>query len=236
LLSAYLATGDELSWEQAAQQLGRILQIGLCPEDCEFDRFLPYELQLVSYQYWSGLAVAKRAATWFSELGARTVVDIGSGAGKFCVAAALFGRCRFTGLEQRPRLVAAARNLAQLFGVDDRVSFIVGAMGEAALPSADVYYFYNPFGENLFPPTDHLDDSVELGKDRFDRDIAAVEDFLRRVPIGTCALTYNRFGGRIPSCYDEIRVARDLPAVLSMWRKAREPRMPRTAPRRPDRG
>lgn len=223
LLAAYLATGDELSWEEAAEQLGRILAVGLCPEDREFDRFLPYEMQLVSYQYWTSLAVAKRAAAWFAELGVRTVADIGSGVGKFCVAAALFGGGggRFTGLEQRRWLVAAARNLARLFRVEDRVSFITGAVGEVTPPIAEAYYFYNPFAENLFPASDHLDDSVVLGQARYDRDIAAVEQFLCRVPVGTFILTYNRFGGRIPSGYDEVRVARDLPAVLRMWRKTR---------------
>ena len=224
LLAAYLATGDELSWEQAAQQLGRILEVGLCPEDREFDRFLPYELQLVSGQYWTALAVAQRAAAWFAELGVRTVADIGSGVGKFCVAAALFsgggGGCRFTGLEQRRQLVAAARNLAQLFRVDDRVSFIAGAVGEVATPIADAYYFYNPFAENLFPPSDQLDDSVVLSKARHDRDIATVEGFLGRAPVGTFILTYNRFGGQFPAGYDEVRVARDLPAVLRLWRKS----------------
>lgn len=229
LLAAYLATGDELSWEQAAQQLGRILAVGLCPEDREFDRFLPYEMQLVSYQYWTALVVAQRAAAWFAELGVRTVADIGSGVGKFCIAAALFGGCRFTGLEQRRRLVAAARNLAQLFRVDDRVRFIAGAVGEVSPPIADAYYFYNPFAENLFPARDQLDDSVVLSQGRYDRDIATVEDFLCRVPVGTFILTYNRFGGRIPTGYDEVRVARDLPAVLRMWRKTRALREPRAS-------
>lgn len=226
LLAAYLATGDELSWEQAAEQLGQILKVGLCPEDREFDRFLPYEMQLVSYQHWSGLAVAQRAAAWFSELNLATVADIGSGAGKFCVAAALFGGCRFTGLEQRPRLVTAAQNLAQLFRVDDRVHFITGALGEIAPPRADAYYLYNPFGENLFPPSAQLDDEVELSRARYDRDVAAVEDLLRRAPLGTYIVTYNSFGGRLPTGYDEVRVARDLPAVLRMWRKTRAPRQP----------
>lgn len=226
LLAAYLATGDELSWEQAAEQLGQILKVGLCPEDREFDRFLPYEMQLVSYQHWSGLAVAQRAAAWFSELNLATVADIGSGAGKFCVAAALFGGCRFTGLEQRPRLVTAAQNLAQLFRVDDRVHFIAGALGETEPPRADAYYLYNPFGENLFPPSAQLDDEVELSRARYDRDVAAVEDLLRRAPLGTYIVTYNSFGGRLPTGYDEVRVARDLPAVLRMWRKTRAPRQP----------
>jgi hypothetical protein len=149
------------------------------------------------------------------------VADIGSGAGKFCVAAALSGRCHYTGLEQRPHLVAAARTLAQFFKVDDRVSFVEGNLSDVPAPSADAYYLFNPFGENLFTKDECLDDSVELSSERFSRDIAAVEDLLARAPIGTCVLTYNGFGGRVPIGYDEIRVARDLPNLLRMWRKTR---------------
>jgi len=47
-------------------------------------------------------------------LGIRAVVDIGAGAGKFCVAGALFGKCRFIGLEQYSSLVTSARALVDL--------------------------------------------------------------------------------------------------------------------------
>jgi hypothetical protein len=82
----------------AARELAETLQTDRHPADGAFDRFLPERLRAVSPFYWSPLAVAQRAAEWFSDAGVQNVVDIGSGAGKFCVAGALFGQCRFTGV------------------------------------------------------------------------------------------------------------------------------------------
>src|SRR5688572_31833715 len=97
---------DELALH-AARNVARALRAGRCPMDCAFDRFLPADLRRVSDEHWTPLVAALRAAQWLDEAGVRTVVDIGSGAGKFCVAAALAGHCRFKGLEHRRRLVRA---------------------------------------------------------------------------------------------------------------------------------
>src|SRR5712691_2830027 len=194
---------------------------GNFPADRAFDHFLPDELRVVSSQYWTPLVVAKRAAEWLDDLKVRTVVDIGSGAGKFCVAAALAGRCRFTGLEQRTRLVASARTLARRFEVDDRVSFVEGTLGDIATPVADAYYLYNPFGEYLFGSKEHFDSDVERSDERYKRDVAAVQDLLQRARFGTCVLTYNGFGGRVPSSYQQICVDNELPNELRLWRKER---------------
>lgn len=203
----------------AASQVAHALQMRSCPSDRVFDRFLPQDIQAVSRQYWTPLVVAVRAAEWLDELDVRTVVDIGSGAGKFCVAAALAGEVRFTGVEQRPRLVAAARALARVFNVDDRVRFVPGTFGVGQVPVADAYYLYNPFGENLFGPQEQLDADVELSDERYHRDIDAVERMLTEAELGTCLLTYNGFGGEIPASYTEVRVDREMPNVLRMWRK-----------------
>jgi len=207
----------------AFQRVAAALRTGLCPADRAFDCFLPDELRTVSSQYWTPLAVAKRAAEWLDDLHVRTVVDIGSGAGKFCVAAALVRDCRFMGLEQRSRLVAAARTLARVFDVDDRVSFVQGAVGEAVIPVADAYYLYNPFGVYFFGPPDHLDGDVAFTETRRARAVAAVEDLLRRARPGTCVLTYNGFGGRMPTGYQRIQVDQNLPNELCLWRKERTP-------------
>jgi len=119
----------------AARQLAEAMHSDCCPADRAFDQFLPERLSVVSPFYWSPLAVAQRAAEWFTDAGVHTVVDIGSGAGKFCVAAALFGGCRFMGLEQRPFLVQSARALAHLFDMNDRVRFVDGALGTVRLRS-----------------------------------------------------------------------------------------------------
>lgn len=191
------------------------------PTDDAFDAFLPRDLAVASGIHWTPLAVTARAAIWLTELEIQMVVDIGSGAGKFCVAAALATSCRFVGIEQRERLVVAANNLAQQFKVADRVRFSLGAVDPSTMPPADLYYLYNPFGENWLAPTERLDADVELGDDRYVRDIAIVEEVLRRAPRGTYALTYNGFGGRMPRGYDQIRVDRTLPNILRLWEKTR---------------
>ena len=124
-----------------------MMRTGSCPNDQSFDRFLPEPLRLVSPEYWTPLAVVKRAADWLEDVGIRTVVDIGSGAGKFCVAGALFGRCRFIGLEQYSSLVRSAVALVDLFDLSDRVSFVAGDLRAVTAPVGDAYYFFNPFGE-----------------------------------------------------------------------------------------
>lgn len=173
----------------------------------------------MSSQYWTPLLVAVQAARWFHEIGVRSVVDIGSGAGKFCVVAHLAGGLRCTGIERRHRLVDAARELALLFEAEDEVQFLHGELGETALPEADAYYMYNPFGENLFGPDERLDDDVELGHERYLRDLRAAELLLQRAPAGTHLLTYNGFGGEVPSSYRSVRVDRASGNALHLWRK-----------------
>jgi SAM-dependent methyltransferase len=228
--------GDLLSWASAEsvrllerairptpEQIADALRMGRCPTDRAFDRFLPDDLQAISSQYWTPLCVVRRAARWLDDLGVRTVIDVGSGAGKFCVAAALAGRCRFVGIEQRPRLVAAARALAELFEVHDRVRFVEGALGETEVPSADAYYLFNPFGENTFGADERIDGEVELSYERYQNDVALAEALLERAPVGTCLLTYNGFGGVVPPDYQKVRLDRELPNVLRMWRKVISP-------------
>lgn len=211
----------DLALQFAPQRVAEALRAGRCPPDRAFDRFLPDELRAVSGQYWTPLVVTKRAAEWFDDLNVRSVVDIGSGAGKFCVAAALAGHCHFIGLEQRSRLAASARTLARVFEVDNRVSFVEGAFSDIATPVADAYYLYNPFGEYLFGSRDYFEGDMERGGKRRARDVAAVEGLLQHAPIGTCVLTYNGFGGRVPASYQQIRVDDEMPNALRLWMKKR---------------
>jgi predicted RNA methylase len=206
------------------------MRAGSCPNDRSFDRFLPEPLSLVSPEYWTPLAVAKRAAEWLEDLGIRTVVDIGSGAGKFCVAGALFGKCRFIGLEKYSSLVTSARALADLFDFTDRVSFVAGALGSVTAPVGDAYYFFNPFGDYWFGADCPLEAGAEFTDTQYAVDVAAAEDLLRRAPLGTWILTYNGFGGRVPADYELVRVDWELSGVLRLWRK--QPDTARIVPRR----
>lgn len=203
----------------SAAEVGMAIRSGTYPSDRIFDRFLPHDLRLVSGQHWTPLVVALRVAEWLDLVGIRDVVDLGSGAGKFCVAAAIASRCSFRGIEQRPRFVKAARALAHLFGVENRVQFLQGTLSRDTIPAADAYYLYNPFGENLFGSDEHLGEDVELSPERYQRDIALVEGFFEEAPVGTYVIKYNGFGGRMPPSYEEVHVDREMPNVLRMWRK-----------------
>ncbi len=204
----------------SAALIAKAIRSGICPSDRIFDRFLPYDLRLVSQEHWTPLVVALRVAEWLNLVGIRDVVDLGSGAGKFCVAAAIRSQCSFSGVEQRPRFVEAARALAHAFGVDDRVRFSTGALSRETIPTADAYYLFNPFEENLFGSDEHLGEDVELSPERYQRDIAFVKRFFEEeAPVGTYVIEYNGFGGRMPPSYETVLVDREMPNVLRMWRK-----------------
>jgi SAM-dependent methyltransferase len=192
---------------------------GVCPPDAAFDQFLDEPLRSLSAQHWTPLAVAAKAARWLDECNVRTVLDIGSGAGKFCVAAALASHCHFTGLEHRASLVARARVLARRFGVAARACFIRGAFGEVPLPRVDAYYLYNPFEECIVEPAQRIDASVVLGRERRARDLESLEALLARAPAGTYVLTYGGFGDLLPPSYGRLRIASGFPSELCLWRK-----------------
>ena len=198
--------------------------------DEAFDQFLPEPMRRLSTRYWTPLAVAARAAQWLDECNVRSVVDIGSGAGKFCVAAALAGHCHLTGVEHRAGLVAASRELALTFGVAERTSFLHGALGELPLPRADAYYLFNPFEESLLPPSQHIDASVELNGERSSRDIAAAQALLASMPAGTYVLIYGGFGGCLPAASRRVRVDLALKNPLCLWRTSGARGSSRTAP------
>ncbi|HXK16204.1 MAG TPA: methyltransferase domain-containing protein [Polyangiaceae bacterium] len=188
-------------------------------DDVCFDRFLPRDYRLVSRQYWSPLQVAACAAHWLDELRIETVVDVGSGVGKFCTAAALASRSSFIGIEQRAELVKVARGIARIFELGARVRFIEGVFGEITVPAAHCYYFFNPFGESLFEREDRLDEQAEVSQARSLHDIQLAEQLLAAAPLGTYLMTYNGFGGLVPEAYEVVRSNSSLPCALRLAQK-----------------
>ena len=209
----------ERTTRRAARLVAAALRAGRQSANDAFDRFLPEELRAVSDQYWTPLPVVRRAALWLRETQVHSVIDIGSGAGKFCVAAALLTRCHIVGVEHRASLVAAARELAGIFEVDDRVAFTHGDLDAVTGSGVDAYYVFNPFGEYAFDSPHFTDPDVTFSSETQRRDIAAVNAMLSRAPIGTFVITYNGFGGKIPAHYEQIDVATRLPGTLRLWKK-----------------
>lgn len=221
---------DGLSTQQRAiREVAASVRAGRPLANAAFDHVLPPELRKVSADYWTPLPVIRRVAAWLRAERVRSVVDIGSGAGKFCVATALLAPCRIVGLEERPSLVAAARTLAQRFEVDDRVRFLTGAFGDAPTPAADAYYVFNPFGEYRFGTARDAEDGVTFTEQRYASDVDALRRLFLRAPAGTLVVTYNGFGADMPASYEPLRVDVSFRGALRLWKKRAPSTRPRTS-------
>lgn len=189
--------------------------------DAAIDFWLSAPYRQVAGRFWTPVAVARTAARWMVESGAVRVLDVGSGAGKFCVVAALATDLRITGIEQRRRLVVEATNLARRFRVERRCELLLGTLARVDLALFDALYVFNSFAENVYPRTEQLDDSVELSARRMRRDLLKVEEGLARMAVGSVLVTYHGFGGQIPDTFELVREETAGTGMLRLWAKRR---------------
>jgi SAM-dependent methyltransferase len=191
-------------------------------EDAAFDSVYPPAIRAVSRRFWTPVDVARRAANLFRQAGARRVLDVGSGAGKFVlVAAGAVPEASFVGVEQRAHLVDVARRAQERLRLPN-ASFVVGEATASSWRGFDGFYFFNTFAENLFDRDGRLDDAVELTESRFVRDVLRTERALREAPLGTAVVTYHGLSGRMPACYELKHSTRAGSDWLRLWVKTQE--------------
>lgn len=187
--------------------------------DEAFDALLSARARFKSAAHWSKVAVAQQAAAWLDEAGARRVLDVGAGLGKFCIVTALWTGRHVTGVEQRPHLVEEGRALAAKLDAD--VALVLGDLATMEPSGFDALYFYNPFAEHVAVEQERYDDTVPMSMERYLRHARVVERWLRALPVGAHFVSYNGLGTRIPTSWEvtaELTVAGSL---LRRWRKRR---------------
>ena len=191
-------------------------------DDDAFDTVYPAAVRLLSRRFWTPVAVARRAADLLGRAGARRVLDVGAGAGKFAlVAASVAATVDFVGIEQRPQLVEAARRARSQLGFSNAY-FQVADVTSMTWETFDAFYLFNPLAENLLAEHDRIDDCVELTEKRFVRDALRVERELRRARLGSRIVTYHGASVRIPACY-ELRASEPAGSDwLRLWTKCHE--------------
>jgi hypothetical protein len=188
-------------------------------DDAAFDALLPAPAQQKSRGHWTPLYVAQLAARRLAERGARRVLDVGSGAGKFClIAAAAHPDITWQGVDRRAWLVDAASELAARLGLAN-ARFACGDVFEQPWREFDGFYFFNPFSENLSTRDEWLDDSVELSEERFQVELRRVELALDMLAPGALLVTYHGIGGPIPSSYEILGDEAAGTNRLRTWRK-----------------
>jgi SAM-dependent methyltransferase len=190
--------------------------------DAAFDEIYPSYIQAISRRFWTPVGVARQAAELFRQSGARHVLDVGAGVGKFVlVAAAAAPDVHFVGVEHRKQLVEIARGAQAQLQIPNAF-FALGDATDMPWHRFQGFYFFNPLAENLFAADDQIDDAVELTESRFLRDVVRVERALRIAPLGAAVVTYHGMSGRMPACYELTAQERAGSDWLRLWVKKLE--------------
>lgn len=184
-------------------------------EDEKFDRIYSPQIRKLSAVFWTPVRIAAEAAKLLVTAPDARILDIGCGAGKFCLVGASVTEGRFTGVEQRGELVAAARKAAAHLQFSD-VEFLHMNVTDVAFADYEAFYIFNPFEENLFHGR-KINAGVPLSPALFKRYTNHVAAELGARPLGTRVVTYMGYGDEVPSCYTcESALFRD---DLKLWIK-----------------
>ena len=185
--------------------------------DIQFNQIYPPSIQLLSGKHWTPLSVARKAANFLAAEKNVRILDIGSGVGKFCLAAAYHKPNAFYfGVEQRKSLINYAETAREILALD-QVSFIHGNFTQLNFNDYDHFYFYNAFYENLVG-TFKIDDSIEYSAQLFHYYNTFLFRLLEKKPAGTRLATFHSMEDEVPSSYYE--VGSDMDNLLKFWIKA----------------
>jgi len=191
-------------------------------DDAAFDDLLPLGLQLKSSVHFTPIDVARHAARLLAPRPGMLVLDVGAGVGKFCLAAALaLPLASFVGAEWRPHLVSFARRIASEVRQTNARFVEVDAL-DLDWSHYDAFYFYNPFGEQLFDDELALDRTIDLDAINFVRYVTAVRHRLAQARLGTRVVTYHGYGAPIPPGYELMRADAIGTDRVELWIKTRE--------------
>jgi excisionase family DNA binding protein len=194
------------------------LRAGWEISDAEFDRIYPAWVRKLSKRHWTPIDVARRAAELLAVDSICRVLDIGSGAGKFCLVGALTTRATFVGIEQRRSLVDVARQTARSCGVS-RAQFLHGNMMTLDWSEFDGFYLFNPFYEHIADFLTPIGEAIELSAERYAEYVTTTCMKLFSARIGARVVTYHGYGGLMPPGY---RLILHEPAgsdYLEVWEK-----------------
>jgi SAM-dependent methyltransferase len=168
--------------------------------DSVFDKLYPTDIQELAYRHWTPLEVAKKAADFLTQDGKVKILDIGSGVGKFCLAAAHYKpNALYYGVEQRKSLVEHADAVKEKLGLSN-VTFMQGNFTKVDFKQYDHFYFYNSFYENLYG-TQKIDNSFEYSKELYNYYNIYLVRQLEKMPEGTKLVTFHSQEDDMPRGY-----------------------------------
>jgi SAM-dependent methyltransferase len=169
-------------------------------DDAAFNDLYPSSIQMQAQRHWTPLKVARLATGFLTDGPPSRILDIGSGAGKFCLSAACFAPAHyFYGVEQRARIYEQAKIVQEKIGVPN-VTFLNANFTQLNLRNYDHFYFFNSFYENL-NEEGQIDDDIEYSEALYRYYVRYLYSGLQSMPLGTRIVTYHSLYEEIPLSY-----------------------------------
>lgn len=184
--------------------------------DSAFNQLYPSHIQQLATQHWTPLSIAQKAARFLTMEENTSVLDIGCGAGKFCLAAAhYYPNANYYGIEQRKWLLHWAEQAKKKLALSN-VHFLEGNFTQVDFKQFDHFYFFNAFYENL-SGTDKIDQSIDYSSELYYYYARYLFRKLQQKPAGTRLATYHSLEDEIPPEYHVVAV--DISGLLKFWIK-----------------
>ncbi len=180
-----------------------------------FNSSLPDYLQTRSKRFFTPFHVAQTATDWLTEDGKKTILDIGAGVGKFCIAGSTYSDSFFCGIEYRPSLAKIANELIIKFKISNAI-VQHGDITEIDFKNFDAFYLYNLFFENLIPSL-RLNNEVELTTALYAYYFKHTEMQLDKAKSGTRLVTYHGNNFEVPASFKKVKENQD--GTLKLWIK-----------------
>jgi SAM-dependent methyltransferase len=197
------------------RMLNELLNPALFRHDTAFDDLYPEHIQELSQMHWTPVDIAKKAGDFLS-VPNTSVLDIGSGVGKFCITAGFFHpETSFCGIEQREELYTFAEIAKREIELPN-VNFIHGNLTELDFKDYDHFYFYNSFYENIEPDS-RIDYTVRTSFELYDLYSRFVYQVLEEKPSETRLVTFHAPDTQVPPGYQLVN--NSYSRVLKMWIK-----------------
>ena len=184
--------------------------------DEQFHLLYPAPMKSLAKKHWTPLDVARQAAKFLAAEKNKRILDIGSGVGKFCLAAAHYSPAGFyTGIEQRAQLVEYAENAKTTLGFQN-VVFIHGNFIQLDFKEYDHFYFFNSFYEN-FSFTTKIDNNIGYSNELYHSYAHVLRKELAKKPAGTRLATFHSMEDEVPE--DFLVVGTEIDNTLKFWVK-----------------
>lgn len=179
------------------------LRNGESVTDEEFDSIFPTHLQNHSNRHYTSVYTAQLATQFLASTQDATILDVGSGAGKFCLVAASCSTAQVTGVELRKDQCSIAKEFAEKYQLSN-VQFIHASILEIDFYSFSGVYIFNPFLENI-DPSARMDTTIETKEDNHTMLTNYVFEQLSRMKIGSRLVTFWTPDKQVPNSFELVK-------------------------------